>query len=110
MCGTRVPIIMSVAGSGSAGIRRESGVLEILGARGRGGRRTLLILQLALVFALVNADRLIQKEGEGGGSTDVCDDVLDSWLEAFMEKEALGTVVNFKRVDEGLEFSGVGSC
>ena len=51
------------------------------------GRRAFLIFQFALVSLLINTDRLIKKKFEGGGSSDVDDDIFDTGLEILVKQE-----------------------
>ena len=71
------------------------------------GRGAFLFFQFTLVLSLINADRLIQKERESGGSSDIGNCVLDSGLETLMEQKTLGIVIEFEWIYEGLEFDSV---
>ena len=51
------------------------------------GRRAFLIFQFTLVSSLIDTDRLIKKKFEGGGSSDVGDDIFDTGLEILVKQE-----------------------
>ena len=80
-----IPIFNDVANASFARIRLTS---RDEGSRRRIlGRRAFLIFQFALVSSLIDTDRLIKKKLEGGGSSDVGDDIFDTGLEILVKQE-----------------------
>ena len=62
-----------------------------------------------LVSSLIDTDRLIKKKLEGGGSSDVGDDIFDTGLEILVKQETFCIVIEFQGFNKGLEFGFIGS-
>ena len=62
------------------------------------------------MFTLINANGLVDKGVEGGGSADSGEIIFDLGFQSEIEEQAFGIVVKAERSDDGLEFDCVSCC